>query len=116
MDVPQLTIWVARRAMAENGRVVVGVLAAHDDKQLAQALAEDLPAALRERGGEHTEWSAAVEEVDPADASATPTELVEAVRRRVVDNGWGLGLGLTALPLRERRRPVASHASASHGV
>jgi hypothetical protein len=102
--------------MAENGCVVVGVLAAHDDKHLAEALAEDLPATLRERGGEHTEWSATVEEVDPADASATPSELVDAVRRRVVDNGWGLGLGLTALPLLERRRPVASHASASHGV
>ena len=102
--------------MAGNAGVVVGVLTAHDDKDLAEALAEDLPATLRERMGEHTEWSATVEEVDPADASATPSELVDAVRRRVVDHGWGLGVGLTALPLRERRRPVASHTSASHGV
>jgi hypothetical protein len=102
--------------MAGNGGVVVGVLTAHDDKDLAEALAEDLPATLRERVCEHTEWSATVEEVDPADASATPTELVDAVRRRVVDHGWGLGVGLTALPLRERRRPMASHTSASHGV
>ena len=57
---------------------MVGVLVAHDDKELAEALAEDLPATLRERVGEDTEWSAMVEEVDPADASATPAELVDA--------------------------------------
>jgi hypothetical protein len=34
----------------------------------------------------------------------------------VLDRGWELGIGLTALPLRCGRRPVAAHASASHGV
>ena len=68
--------------MVGNGGVVVGVLTAHDDKDLAEALAEDLPATLRERVGEDTDWSATVEEVDPADASATPSELVVERRRR----------------------------------
>ena len=64
------------------------------------------------RGPGHPYWVL----IEPADASATPTELVDAVRRRVVDHGWGMGVGLTALPLRERHRPIAAHTSASHGV
>jgi len=35
---------------------------------------------------------------------------------RLLDGGWQLGIGLTTLPLRVARRPVAAHVSASHGV
>jgi len=48
--------------------------------------------------------------------TASAPELVDAVRRRLLDGGWQLGIGLTTLPLRVARRPVAAHISASHGV
>jgi hypothetical protein len=102
--------------MAEKPGIVIGVVATHEDRDLAEALADDLPQALRERIGDHAAWGTEVCEAEPADASASPSELVDSVRRRLLDVGWQLGIGLTALPLRAGRRPVAAHASASHGV
>jgi hypothetical protein len=102
--------------MAETHAIVIGLLAAHDDRDLAEALAEDLPAALREHVGPGTDWDTEVHEVDPADASVSSSELVDAVRRRLLDRKWQLGIGLTTLPLRVARRPVATSTSVSHGV
>jgi hypothetical protein len=102
--------------MADKRAIVVGLLATRDDRELAQALAAGLPEALRELLEDGAGWRTEVVETDPADAAASPSELVDAVRRRLLDRGWKLGIGLTALPLRAGRRPVASHASASHGV
>jgi hypothetical protein len=101
--------------MADAGAIVVGLIAAHDDRDLADALAEDLPPTLRDRVDGRTEWRAEVHEVEPADASATPSELIETVRRHLLDRGWQMGIGLTALPLRAGRRLVTAEASASHG-
>jgi hypothetical protein len=102
--------------MADKRAIVVGVLATRDDRELAEALAAGLPDALGDLLEDHARWSTEVVETDPADAAASPSELVEAVRRRLLGHGWKLGIGLTALPLRAGRRPVASYASASHGV
>jgi hypothetical protein len=102
---------VARR----NG-VLIGVVASHDDRGRAERLAEELPGALRRHVDRDTDWRVEVCEADPADASAKPSELTDAVRRRMLDRGWQLGIGLTALPLRVGRRPVAATASATHGV
>jgi hypothetical protein len=102
--------------MADGGGIVIGVLTAPDDRELAETLAEDLPPALRERVGDHVSWHAEVCEAEPADRAASRGELVDAVRRRLLDGGWEMGIGLTALPLRSGRRPVTAHASASHGV
>jgi hypothetical protein len=102
--------------MAEPRRVVIGLLVAHDDRDLAEALATDLPPALREHVGDHTDWHTEIREAEPADASARPSELVDAVRACLLDAGWQMGIGLTALPLRADRRPVAARTSASHGV
>jgi hypothetical protein len=44
--------------MADTGGIVVGLLAAHDDRDLAEALAEDLPETLRERVDDGTDWQA----------------------------------------------------------
>ena len=104
------------REMAETRAIVIGLLAAHDDRDLAEALAEDLPGALREHVGPGTDWDTEVHEVDAADVSASSSELVDAVRRRLLDRGWQLGIGLTTLPLRVAHRPVAARTSASHGV
>jgi hypothetical protein len=102
--------------MGDSPAIVIGLLAAHDDRDLADALAADLPPALREQVGDGTRWATKVRAVDPADATASAPELVDAVRQRLLDGGWQLGIGLTTLPLRVARRPVAAHISASHGV
>ena len=102
--------------MPDNGDIVIGLVAAHDDRDLASALAEDLPGELRERIGDHTGWRTEVRGEEPADASATTSDLIESVRRRALEHGWQMGIGLTRLPLRVGRRLVATQASASHGV
>ena len=96
--------------------MTVGVLAAHDDaKQLAERLTAELPAALGRRYA-NVEWHVRQAEADPADPAADERELVEATRRRALDEGWQLAIGLTDLPLSVRRRPVRAHVSAQHGV
>lgn len=102
--------------MAEQDGVLIGLLAARDDRDWAESLAERLPQTLRERIGEHADWRTEICEAQEADAAAGPTELTESVRRRLLDRGWQMGIGLTALPLRDGRRPVVAYASASHGV
>lgn len=96
--------------------IVIGVVTSPDDRGHAEKLAEDLPQALSEHVDRATDWRVEVCEAEPADASARPSELTDAVRRRMLDRGWQLGIGLTALPLRAGRRPVATTASATHGV
>jgi hypothetical protein len=97
-------------------RMVIGVLAAQGiARDLAEDLAEDLPAALGERF-DGAEWRAEVGVAPPAEPTATSRDLVEAVRRHLLSEGWDLGIGLTELPLRAGRRPVSAHASATHGV
>ena len=65
--------------MGDSRGIVIGLLAAHDDRDLADALAADLPPALREQVGDGTRWATEVRAVDPADATASAPELVAAV-------------------------------------
>ena len=97
-------------------RVVVGVVVSHDHRRWADSLAEELPGHLREHVDPDAAWSTEVEEVGPADASASPSDLTAAVRERTLDRGWEMGIGLTGLPLRVDRRPVATYTSGSHAV
>jgi hypothetical protein len=101
---------------ASAGPIVVGIVAAPGAaREYAEELAATLPADLSERFP-GVEWRAEVAEADPAQPTANARELVEAVRRRLLGEGWDLAVGLTDLPLRAGRRPVTAHASASHGV
>src|ERR671914_1073384 len=102
--------------MAAEDVIAIGLLAGHDDRDDAEALADDLPHALGERIGGQAKWRTELCETEPADAAASSGELTAAVRRRLLRHGWQMGVGLTRLPLHDRRRPVATHASASHGV
>ena len=96
--------------------MTVGVLAAHDDaKHLAERLTGELPDALGARFGD-VEWHVRRAEADPADPIADERELIEAVRRRALQEGWDVALGLTDLPLSVRRRPVRAHVSLQHRV
>ncbi|MDX6593474.1 MAG: hypothetical protein QOJ13_2670, partial [Gaiellales bacterium] len=101
--------------MADQQEIVIGVVAAEGETSLAKGLAEELPEILRDRL-DAVDWCVEVQEVEPAEASTRSFELIERVRQSVLGEGWHLGIGLTALPLRDGRRPVASYASGSHGV
>ena len=83
--------------MGDSQAIVIGLLAAHDDRDLADTLAADLPPALREQVGDGTRWATEVCAVEPADATASAPELVDAVRRRRLDGGCGLHRGLRSL-------------------
>jgi hypothetical protein len=89
--------------------VVIGVVVSHDHRRWADSLAEELPELLRRHVDPDANWSIEVEEASPADASASPSDLTGAVRRRTLDRGWEMGIGLTGLPLRstaDRSRPT----------
>ena len=94
----------------------IGVVAAADHRDWAEALAEALPATLRDRVSGDVEWRVEVCDTEPADVADGPRELTDAVRRRLLDRGWDLGIGLTTLPVADGRRPAATYASGSHGV
>lgn len=44
------------------------------------------------------------------------SQLIDAARHRMLNEGWQLTLCLTDLPLQTSRRPVVAHASATHSV
>ncbi len=71
---------------------------------------------MSERVDSRADWRAEVCETEPADVTAEQSDLTESVRRRLLEQGWDMGIGLTALPLRVGRRPVATSASATYGV
>jgi uncharacterized membrane protein len=95
--------------------VRLGLVAAPDVLPLAEEIAAELPADLADRFP-GVDWAVEVVEADPADPAMDSRELVEAVRREMLTRDWDLAIGLTELPLRAGRRPVAAHASATHGV
>src|SRR5688572_31347263 len=102
--------------MPEGSEMQIGVIAAADHRDWAEGLAEALPSTLRHRVGGDVEWHVEVCEAEPADVADGPRELTDAVRRRLLDREWDLGIGLTALPVADGRGPAATYASGSHRV
>jgi len=97
--------------------LLLGLLAAPGlARDLADRLAQELPAILEERFPE-VDWRIAVGEDERAGPTAGPeVDLVGMARRRMLTEGWDLVICLTDLPLLVRRRPVTVHVSVSHGV
>jgi uncharacterized membrane protein len=100
--------------------VVVGVVAAPGavpamTRELSERLAGELSPALTQRFP-GVDWHVELDEIEPAEPSTHTHDLIDAVRRRLLQHGWELGVGLTDLPLRAGRRPVTAHASATYGV
>jgi hypothetical protein len=96
----------------------LGIIAAGPvPEHLAGQLAEDLPSALAERLSRDIEWEVPVVSDHLATATgATGTSMIDAARRRMLQEGWDLAVVLTDQPLRIGRRPVVADASATHGV
>ena len=47
---------------------------------------------------------------------AQTTEIIDAARRKLLDENWDLGVVVTDLPLRVGRRPVSRQVSPTHGI
>jgi hypothetical protein len=58
---------------------MIGVVVSHDHRRWADSLAEGLPELLREQVDADANWSIGVEEADPADASASPSDMTADV-------------------------------------
>jgi hypothetical protein len=101
--------------MSES-RIVLGLVVAPGPlAEVTAELAVDLTALLEERlPGADWHIDVLIEElvVPPADDG----ELVDALRRRLLNENWDLSVLLTDLPLAIRGRPVVAHASPLHGV
>ena len=96
--------------------LTIGVLVAHDiSGALARELASELPGALHEQFPD-IEWRAELAETGAADPATTSRDLLETVRRHLLERGWGVAVGLTGLPLHSGHRPVTAYASAAQSV
>ncbi|GAB2714402.1 hypothetical protein [Nocardia thraciensis] len=83
-------------------QVTIGVLADPDlPARLAQHLADDLPEALHDCGGDNATWQIEVLG-DPFEAMHPGDDyLIDKARHHVRDTSWDLALCLTDLPLRD---------------
>jgi hypothetical protein len=99
-----------------DGAVVLGLVGPSGmPRELADQIAAELPGQLANRLGD-VNWQVRVAGAERADTTPTSDELMQAVRRRMQDEGWDLAVALTDLPLRAHRRPVTAHASAMYRV
>ncbi len=104
------------RGDTPDGTVALGIIAVPG---VSAALIQDLATDIVERLTEclsGTSWRIEVR----TDSLVTPpvddVALVDAVRARLLEEGWDLAIFLTDLPVAVRRRPVVAHASPVHGV
>lgn len=100
---------------AASGIEVALLVAPGQARAVANGLAAAIRDHLRELGIGGAASVVVVEE--PVLARTAPTmELVDALRRRLIEDGWDLAIGVTDVPLRLGRHLVAGHASPVHGV
>ncbi|MEV4756392.1 hypothetical protein AB0J86_14930 [Micromonospora sp. NPDC049559] len=96
--------------------VVVGVVASPGPAgELAGQVGTELTELLRARLP-GVRWAVRVLTERPTGAPTELAQVIDAVRQRLLAEGWNLAVCLTDLPLRTGRRPVVAHASVSHGV
>jgi hypothetical protein len=104
--------------VADAESVTLGLLVAPGlPEELGRELADELAPLLAERVTDAVDWSVPVL-TDPVagDPHGGATMMVDAARRRMLEEGWDLAIVLTDLPLRAGPRPVVAGASATHGV
>lgn len=86
---------------------------------LAEEAVAELAAGLAELLSERypdVEWEVSYVRDELVAPPAHLTEVVDATRARLLDEGWELAVLVTELPLRLHRRPLLSHASPAHSV
>ena len=86
---------------------------------LDKAALDQLADELRDRLGElyrDADWRVAPSRDALVAGPVELTELVDAVRTRMLEEDWDLAVAVTDLPLRLARRPLLTHTSPSHNV
>jgi hypothetical protein len=101
----------AARPVVVLGVVVAPRLADDMSPELAERLAEDL-------GRRHpsVDWHPEVVVDRLVEPPASVGELLDAARRRLLQDDWDLGVVVTDLPLRHDGRPVSRRASRTHHI
>ncbi len=96
--------------------IVLGVI-------VAPGLARDVTAKIASELGHDlealdlgVEWRAELTVDRLVTPPAQTTEIIDAARRKLLDEDWDLGVVVTDLPLRVGRRPVSRQASPTHGI
>jgi hypothetical protein len=85
------------------------------ERDVSPELAEQLAEALAERHPS-VGWCPELVVDRLVEAPAPVTELLEAARRRLLQEDWHLAVVITDLPLRDGSRPVSRRASRTHHV
>jgi hypothetical protein len=93
------------------GVIVAPGLARDVTAKIAGELADDLDAL--DLG---VEWQTELAVERLVAPPAQTTEIIEAARRKLLDEGWDLGIVVTDLPLRVGRRPISRQVSPTHGI
>jgi hypothetical protein len=84
-------------------------------EELTARIADELADDLRKTHGK-LGWRTELVVDRLAEPPALTTELVDAARRKLLEQDWDLAVVVTDLPLRLGARPVTRHVSRSHGV
>jgi hypothetical protein len=93
------------------GVIVAPGLARDVTAKIASELAHDLEAL--DMG---VEWRTELRVDRLVAPPAQATEIIDAARRKLLDENWDLGVVVTDLPLRVGRRPVSRQVSPTHGI
>jgi hypothetical protein len=93
------------------GVIVAPGLARDVTAKIASELAHDLEAL--DLG---VEWRTELTADRLVAPPAQTTEIIDAARRKLLDEDWDLGVVVTDLPLRVGRRPVSRQVSPTHGI
>ena len=93
------------------GVIVAPGLARDVTAKIASELAHDLEAL--DLG---VEWQTELTVDRLVAPPAQTTEIIDAARRKLLDQDWDLGVVVTDLPLRVGRRPVSRQVSPTHGI
>jgi hypothetical protein len=99
------------RADIVLGVIVAPGLARDVTAKIARELAHDLEAL--DLG---VEWRTELAVDRLIAPPAQTTEIIDAARRKLLDEDWDLGVVVTDLPLRVGRRPVSRQVSPTHGI
>ena len=100
-----------------NRELVLGLVAAPGPAtELAAALSTELPRQLSARVP-GVRWEVRLVSDRLADPPVGPSDLIQAGRERLLQEGWHLAVYITDLPLMDAdRRPVVAYNSPAHGV
>lgn len=97
--------------------MVLGLLAAPGlAADVAQDVSAGLPRLLDRRVSADVRWEVPTLDDEHGATDRGRVEIIDATRRRMLEEGWDLAISITDLPLRAGRRPLVADASATHGV